>query len=128
MLPRWLSSKESICQCRRSRRCRFYLWVGRSPGEGNDNLLKYSYLENPMGSGAWQAAVDGVTKSWTQLSDWIHAWDKYILTLWVLYRQTHWWSKMRREKYFKVKNSIESVMPQVTTTTTKNLLQAYRNN
>ena len=26
---------------------------------------------------------------------------------------------MRREKYFKVKNSIESVMPQVTTTTTK---------
>ena len=37
-------------------------------------------------------------------------------------------SKMRREKYFKVKNSIESVMPQVTTTTTKNLLQAYRNN
>ena len=30
--------------------------------------FKYSYLENPMDSGAWQAAVDGVTKSWTQLS------------------------------------------------------------
>ena len=34
----------------------------RSPGEGNGNLLPYSRLENPMGRGAWQAVVDGVTK------------------------------------------------------------------
>ena len=27
---------------------------GGSPGEGNDNLLQYSCLENPMGRGAWQ--------------------------------------------------------------------------
>ena len=26
---------------------------GRSPGEGNDNPLKYSCLENPMDRGAW---------------------------------------------------------------------------
>ena len=26
---------------------------GRSPGEGNDNPLQYSCLENPMGRGAW---------------------------------------------------------------------------
>ena len=26
---------------------------GRSPGEGNDNLLQYSCLENPMDGGAW---------------------------------------------------------------------------
>ena len=26
---------------------------GRSPGEGNGNLLQYSYLENPMDGGAW---------------------------------------------------------------------------
>ena len=26
---------------------------GRSPGEGNDNLLQYSCLENPMDRGAW---------------------------------------------------------------------------
>ena len=26
---------------------------GRSPGEGNGNLLQYSYLENPMDGGTW---------------------------------------------------------------------------
>ena len=26
--------------------------VGRFPGEGNENLLHYSYLENPMDRGA----------------------------------------------------------------------------
>ena len=41
---------------------------GRSPGEGNGNPLQYSCLENPMDRGAWQAAVHGVTKSWTWLS------------------------------------------------------------
>ena len=37
--------------------------LGRSPGEGNDNPLQYSRLENPMDRGAWQATVHGVTKS-----------------------------------------------------------------
>ena len=32
---------------------------GRFPGVGNDNLLQYSGLENPMGRGAWQAIVHG---------------------------------------------------------------------
>ena len=27
--------------------------LGRSPGEGNDNPLQYSCLENPMDRGAW---------------------------------------------------------------------------
>ena len=44
---------------------------GRSPGEGNGSPLQYSCLENPMDGGAWQATVHGVTKSWTQLSDFI---------------------------------------------------------
>ena len=35
---------------------------GRSPGEGNDNPLQYSCLENPMDRGAWQVTVHGVTK------------------------------------------------------------------
>ena len=39
--------------------------LGRSPGEGNGNPLQYYCLENPMDRGAWQAAVYGVTKSWT---------------------------------------------------------------
>ena len=42
---------------------------GRSPGEGNGNPLQYSCLENPMDGGAWWAAVHGVTKSRTRLSD-----------------------------------------------------------
>ena len=39
----------------------------RSPGGGNGNPLQYSYLENPMGRGAWQATVHRVAKSWTRL-------------------------------------------------------------
>ena len=38
-------------------------------GEGNGNPLQYSCLENPMDGGAWWAAVHGVTKSRTRLSD-----------------------------------------------------------
>ena len=41
---------------------------GRSPGEGNGNLLQYSCLENFMDRGAWWVIVHGVTKSRTQLS------------------------------------------------------------
>ena len=35
----------------------------RPPGGGNGNPLQYSCLENPMGGGAWRAAVHGVTES-----------------------------------------------------------------
>ena len=38
-----------------------------SIGEGNGSPLQYSHLENPMDGGAWQAAVHGITRSWTQL-------------------------------------------------------------
>ena len=64
-LPWWLSGKESACSewthiCQE-------MWVKSlgwedSPGEGNDNPLQYSRLENPMDSGALQAAVHVVTK------------------------------------------------------------------
>ena len=42
---------------------------GRFTAGGNGNPLQYSCLENPMGRGAWQATVHGVTKSWTWLSN-----------------------------------------------------------
>ena len=42
---------------------------GRSPGEGNGTPLQNSCLENPMDGGAWKAAVHGVAKSQTRLSD-----------------------------------------------------------
>ena len=38
-------------------------------GEGNGNPLQCSCLENPMDGGAWQAAVHGVAKSQTRLSN-----------------------------------------------------------
>ena len=38
---------------------------------GNGNPLQYSCLDNPMDRGAWWAAVHGVAKSWTRLSDFI---------------------------------------------------------
>ena len=42
---------------------------GRSSGEGNGNPLQYSCLKNSMDGGAWWAPVHGVSKIWTQLSD-----------------------------------------------------------
>ena len=36
-----------------------------SPGEGNDNPLQCSCLENPMDTGAWWTTVHEVTKSQT---------------------------------------------------------------
>ena len=47
--------------------------------------LQCSCLENPMDGGAWQAAVHGVAKSWTQLSDFtftfhFHALEKEMAT------------------------------------------------
>ena len=47
--------------------------LGRSPGEGNGNLLQYSCLENPMDRGAWQSIVHAVTKSQTRLNNFSQA-------------------------------------------------------
>jgi len=54
-------------------------------GEGNGTPLQYSCLENPMGGGAWWAAVRGVAKSRTRLSDFtftfhFHALEKEMAT------------------------------------------------
>ena len=54
-------------------------------GEGNGTPLQYCCLENPMDGGAWWAAVHGVTKSQTQLSDFaftfhFHALEKEMAT------------------------------------------------
>ena len=39
--------------------------LGRSPGGGHDNPLRYSCLENPMDRGGWWATVHKVTKNQT---------------------------------------------------------------
>ena len=51
----------------------------------NGTPLQYSCLENPMDGGAWEAAVHGVAKSRTQLSDFtfifhFHALEKETAT------------------------------------------------
>ena len=58
---------------------------GRSPGKGNGNPLQYSCMENFMDRGAWWAAVLGVAKSRTRLSDFtftlhFHALEKEMAT------------------------------------------------
>ena len=35
---------------------------GRSPGEGNGNLLQYSCWGNPMDRGAWRAIALGIAR------------------------------------------------------------------
>ena len=54
-------------------------------GEGTGNPLQYSCLENPMGRGAWWAAVHGVAEGWTRESDFtstfhFHALEKEMAT------------------------------------------------
>ena len=38
---------------------------GRSPGGGHGDSLQYSFLENSVDRGAWQAIVHGVAESQT---------------------------------------------------------------
>ena len=60
----------------------FLIWMCR---EGNGTPVQYSCLENPMDGGAWWAAVHGVAKSRTRLSDFtftfhFHALEKEMAT------------------------------------------------
>ena len=57
----------------------------KQAGEGNGTPLQYSCLENPMDGGAWEAAVHGVAKNRTRLSDFtftfhFHALEKEMAT------------------------------------------------
>ena len=63
----------------------FLRLVSISDGEGNGIPLQYSSLANPMDGGAWQAAVHGVARSRTRLSNFpftfhFHALEKKMAT------------------------------------------------
>ena len=60
--PGGSDGKESACNAADAG---LILGSGRSPREGNGNLLQYSCLGNPIDRGAWQATVHGAAKSWT---------------------------------------------------------------
>ena len=59
-------SKESACN---AGDLDSILGLGRFLGGSHGNPLQYSGLENPMDRGDWWAAVHGVAKSRTRLSD-----------------------------------------------------------
>ena len=64
---------------------RILIVLGSYFGEGNGTPLQYSCLENPMDGGAWRAAVHGVAKSQTRLSNFtftfhLHALEKQMAT------------------------------------------------
>ena len=68
-------------------------------GEGNGTPLQHSCLENPTDGGAWWAAVHGVPKSQTRLSDFtftfhFHALEKEMkpTPVFLLGESQGWWS------------------------------------
>ena len=63
----------------------FFITAILTGGEGNGTPLQYSCLEDPVDGGAWWAAVHGVAKSRTRLSDFtftfhFHASEKEMTT------------------------------------------------
>ena len=56
--------KESICNAGDTRATGLIPGSGRSPREGQGNLLQNSCQENPMDGVAWQATVHGVAESY----------------------------------------------------------------
>ena len=63
MGPRCLSGKESACQAGDTGNLSSTPGWQKFPGEGNDNPLQYSCLENPMDRGSWLATAQGLAKS-----------------------------------------------------------------
>ena len=84
-----MSGKKHACQRRRLQRRGLIPELGRSPGEGNDNPLQYSCLENPMDRGAWWAMVHRVTKSLTWWK-WLgtHRGNQWVWMLWIWHDST----------------------------------------
>ena len=56
------SGKEYACSAGATEDVGLIPGSGRSPGGENGSPLQYPCLENPMDSGAWRAAVHGVSK------------------------------------------------------------------
>ena len=77
--PQYLTTKEKPVASR------IWYFLSLHSREGNGTPLQYSCLENPMDGGAWWAAVHGVAKSQTWLSDFtftfhFHALEKEMAT------------------------------------------------
>ena len=62
-LPWWLRGNESACDAGTAGDSSLIPWLGRSPGGGHGNPLKYSCLENPTDRGVWRAVAHRVAES-----------------------------------------------------------------
>ena len=77
-----------LCACEGTGGCHFgksLQYYCMAPGEGNGTPLQYFCLENPMDGEVWRAAVHGIAKSRTRLSDFpftfhFHALEKEMAT------------------------------------------------
>ena len=58
----WWAAVHGVAKSRRTERLDFHFSLS-CLGEGNDNPLQCSCLENPRDGGAWWAAVSEVTES-----------------------------------------------------------------
>ena len=112
--PRWLSVKESACQCRSHRRHGFDPWNGRSPGGGNGtpvlvsvfpvsgsvflyipvSIFQYPNISILSGKIHGQRSLagyigHGVTRSRTQLSMRMYTCALYALSLTLIYITKH---------------------------------------
>jgi len=65
--PGGASGKESACQCRRYKRCRFNPWVGKILWRRVWQLLPVFSPVKSQGRGVWLAIVHRIAKSWTGL-------------------------------------------------------------
>ena len=70
--PGGASGKESPFQCRRSRRCWFNLWVGKTPWSRKWQSVPVSLLGESHGQRRLNNYTPGVAKSRTRLSVWLH--------------------------------------------------------
>ena len=85
----WLPPSQPNLWSVMSLRIHVWSWMTGNYLEGSREVsgspLQYSCLENPMDGGAWWAAVHGIAKSWTWLSDFtftfhFHALEKEMAT------------------------------------------------
>ena len=80
--PSGAGGKEPTCQSRRLKKCGFDPWVENIPQVWNGSPLQYSFLQNPMDRGAWQATVHRAAKSQTWLK-WISMHAYFLWCLWI---------------------------------------------
>ena len=62
-----MAQQKSVCDAGDAGDAGLIPGLERSPGGENSNQLQYSCLKNPMDRGTWQATVQRVTQSCTQL-------------------------------------------------------------